>query len=96
MKTRKKSGRNAAQIVDVDAQSSHASVVPLHGPAKPKKQRRQSKVTAMPAGQAVTLTREQIEERARALWLESGCLPGRDDANWHEAEAQLKAELGGN
>ena len=96
MKARKKSGRNAAQIVDVEDRPSHASVVPLHGPAKPKKQRRQSKVATIPAGQAVTLTRDQIEERARALWLESGCLPGRDDANWHEAEAQLKAELGKN
>lgn len=42
---------------------------------------------------ALRLTHEQIAERARALWLASGCLPGRDEQNWLEAEAQLKAEL---
>jgi hypothetical protein len=39
------------------------------------------------------LTHEQVAERARALWLASGCLPGRDVQNWWEAEAQLRAEL---
>ena len=39
------------------------------------------------------LTHEQIAERARSLWLASGCLPGRDEQNWLQAEAQLKAEL---
>ncbi len=42
---------------------------------------------------ATRLTHEQIAERARALWLASGCLAGRDEQNWLEAEAQLKAEL---
>jgi hypothetical protein len=39
------------------------------------------------------LTHEQIAERAEAIWQASGCLPGRDERNWCEAEAQLKAEL---
>ncbi len=39
------------------------------------------------------LTHEQVAERAEALWLASGCLPGRDEQNWLEAEAQLQAEL---
>ncbi len=38
-------------------------------------------------------THEQIAERARAIWMQHGCTPGRDQANWHEAEAQLRAEL---
>ena len=41
----------------------------------------------------VPLTHEQIAERAKTLWLASGCRPGRDEQNWLEAEAQLKAEL---
>ncbi len=41
----------------------------------------------------VPLTHEQIAERARALWLASGCRSGRDEQNWLEAEAQLRAEL---
>lgn len=53
--------------------------------------------TVVPLGKAAgtepRLTHEQIAERARSLWLASGCLPGRDVQNWLEAEAQLKAEL---
>lgn len=40
-----------------------------------------------------SLTHERVAERARALWLASGCAPGRDDQNWWEAEAQLRAEV---
>ena len=43
----------------------------------------------------VTLTHEQIAQRAEHIWRQGGCLPGRDEQNWKEAEAQLKAELGG-
>jgi hypothetical protein len=39
-------------------------------------------------------TQEQIAERAHAIWLQHGCDASRDQANWLEAEAQLKAELG--
>jgi hypothetical protein len=44
-------------------------------------------------GQTSLLTHERVAERARALWLASGCVPGRDEQNWREAEARLKAEL---
>ena len=39
-------------------------------------------------------TQEQIAERAHAIWIQNGRRPGRDQANWLEAEAQLRAELG--
>jgi hypothetical protein len=42
---------------------------------------------------AVSLTHDRVAERAKVLCLASGCTPGRDEQNWHEAEAQLKAEL---
>ena len=42
---------------------------------------------------AVMLTHEQIAQRAEHIWRQSGCLPGRDEQNWQEAEAQLRAEL---
>ena len=45
---------------------------------------------------AVTLTHEQIAQRAEHLWRQGGCLPGRDEQNLQKAEAQLKAELGVN
>jgi hypothetical protein len=40
------------------------------------------------------LTHQQIEERAREIWRQKGCPVGQDEKNWHEAEAQLKMELG--
>jgi len=54
------------------------------------KQPQQTKSTSRPA---VKLTYEQIAQRAEHIWRQEGCLPGRDDQNWREAEAQLKAEL---
>jgi hypothetical protein len=36
---------------------------------------------------------EQIKERARAIWIQNGWLEGQDKADWHEAEAQLKAAV---
>lgn len=45
---------------------------------------------------AVTLTYEQIAQRAEHIWRQGGCLPGRDEQDWLEAEAQLKAELDAN
>ena len=43
---------------------------------------------------APELNHEQIVERAKKIWQNRGCVPGFDDQNWHEAERQLKAELG--
>ena len=39
---------------------------------------------------------EQIAARAKAIWEQRGRLPGQDLANWYEAEAHLKAEMGMN
>lgn len=48
---------------------------------------RQAKTPASP-------TFEQIAERAKRLWQQRGCPSGQDDKNWHDAESQLKQELG--
>jgi len=40
----------------------------------------------------VELTHDLIAQRAYQIWLSNGCVPGRDDANWQEAVAQLQAE----
>jgi len=58
----------------------------------PKDQACGSKVN--PAEPATAMTHEQIAERARLIWQSRGCRPGEDERNWHEAETQLKAELG--
>ena len=44
----------------------------------------QSKVDLLP--------KEQIERRAYALYLESGCVDGRDVENWLTAEEELRNE----
>ena len=44
--------------------------------------------------QIVTLSHEQIAERAKTLWMNQGCPFGQDEQNWFEAESQLKQELG--
>ena len=55
---------------------------------------RGTKTSQRKSGPAVTLTHEKIAQRAEHIWRQTGCLPGHDEQNWHEAEAQLKAELG--
>ena len=38
------------------------------------------------------VSHEQITERAKALWTQHGCVAGQDQADWYEAEAQLRTE----
>lgn len=42
---------------------------------------------------AIRLTKDQIAQRAWAIWQAKGCSPGQDEQNWHEAEVQLRTEL---
>lgn len=53
----------------------------------------QQKQTILTTAPAARPTYEQIAQRAEHIWRQGGCLPGRDEQNWNEAEAQLKAEL---
>ena len=39
-------------------------------------------------------THEQIAQRANDIWRASGCPWGEAEKHWHEAERQLKQELG--
>ena len=43
---------------------------------------------------ATALTHERIAERAWTIWQSRGCRPDEDERNWHEAETQLRTELG--
>ena len=43
---------------------------------------------------SVTLTHDQIADRARAIWEQRGRPQGEDEKIWHEAEDQLKREIG--
>ena len=37
---------------------------------------------------------QRIQSKAYDLYLQGGCVPGRDQENWLEAERLVKAELG--
>jgi hypothetical protein len=43
---------------------------------------------------SVSLTHDQIADRARAIWEQRGHPQGEDEKIWHEAEAELKREIG--
>jgi len=42
----------------------------------------------------LTLTHDQIADRARQIWEQRGRPDGEDERNWREAERQLKKEMG--
>lgn len=43
---------------------------------------------------SVSLTHDQTADRARAIWEQRGRPQGEDERIWHEAEDQLKREIG--
>jgi hypothetical protein len=64
--------------------------------ASSKKKSREPKVSSKTksARPATSPTHEQIAQRAQAIWHRRGRPAGQDEQNWHEAEAELRAELG--
>ncbi len=49
---------------------------------------------AMGEASTMTLTHDQIANRARAIWERRGRPQGQDDKIWHAAEDELKQEMG--
>lgn len=82
------------RTADNDAQASSKNVTPLRGAHAEKTKQNTSLLKVRPAVPAVVLTHDLIAERARVIWLERGCAVNRDEENWRDAEAQLKAERG--
>jgi hypothetical protein len=93
MKTYRKAHDNAARTADNDVQASSTDIMPLRSENTEKTKRDASTVKLRPALQAVVLSHDLIAERAWALWLERGCMPGQAEQNWHEAESLLRTEL---
>ncbi len=80
--------KDAATGVGSGAKGS-ASIV-----ATPRSGKRAQSTRAHKRESPVRLTHEQIEERAKLIWKQRGCVPGEDERNWYEAETQLKREFG--
>ena len=79
---------------DNNVQASSKNVIPLRGANAEKMKQDTSILRLRPALQAIVLTHDLIAERAKTIWLERGRSVNRDEENWREAEAQLKAEMG--
>ena len=82
------------RTADNNVQASSKNIIPLRGANSEKTKQDTSILKLRPALQAVVLTHDLIAERARTIWLERGRSVNRDEENWREAEAQLKAEMG--
>ncbi len=82
------------RTADNEVQASSRNVIPLRGANTQKMKQDTAILRLRPAVQAVVLTHDLIAERAKTIWLERGRSSNRDEENWREAEAQLKAELG--
>ena len=78
------------RAIDSEHRTSGVNVVSLHA-ARTGKGRQGS--AGVKAASSPTPTHEQIAERAEAIWRQRGCVPGKDEQNWYEAEAQLRREL---
>ncbi len=82
------------RTADNNVQASSKNIIPLRGANAEKTKQDTSILKLRPALQAVVLTHDLIAERAKTIWRERGCSVNRDEENWREAEAQLKAEMG--
>jgi hypothetical protein len=82
------------RTADNNVQASSRNVIPLRGANSEKMKQDTTILKLRPALQAVVLTHDLIAARARTIWLQRGRSVNRDEENWREAEAQLKAEMG--
>lgn len=83
----KKGTRSSTTKAAKTAKTKQTKSTPRAGGAAKSKSRKASKP-------APTLSYEQIAARAEQIWREKGCPAGHDEQNWHEAERQLREELG--
>jgi len=94
MKTNRRTAKkDAVQTIDKSA-GGPAGVTALRSTGGKKGKRTSSSSPAGASTRGGRPTYEQVAERARAIWQERGCIPGQDERNWLEAEAELRRELG--
>jgi len=67
---------------------------PSRGEETPQGRSMEAEETGGTATATLSITHEQIAERARLIWEERGRPYGEDERNWREAERQLKKEFG--
>ena len=95
MKTAKTEKKGVTQTSNSNARSSSAEALrPNSGNTEKRGTSKQASCGLDPPVAPLIATRshEQITERAKALWAQHGCVAGQDQADWYEAEAQLRTE----
>ncbi len=95
MKTDRTEKKGITQILGSNARPGVAEA--LRPNAGIGKKRGESEQSARGSDAHVTslipaATHEQIAERAKAIWVQGGRVGGQDQADWYEAEAQLRAQ----
>lgn len=91
---RGKRGKGSTAETMTGKSKSGGKVVPLVTTGKRNTKATPTGSTSKSARPAAIPTHKQIAERAETIWRKRGCVAGQDEQNWHEAEAQLRAELG--
>ena len=96
---KKKVSKQAEAAIDDTA--APESVVDVQQTVKKTKSPRKStskkttkKKSSKSPARTAELTHDMIAARAFEVWVRKGRPLGQDDANWREAEAELKEELG--
>ena len=86
-KTNRKTGTSTvSKRPESHEHSKSTAVVSRPGPSETKHPSERISKASSP-------TYQQIADRAKEIWRRKGCPAGQDDANWFEAEAQLKREF---
>jgi len=89
MKSSRTENKGYSQTSSSSRSSTTEALRPnLAGSQKSSKSSQATQVTPL----RVVPTHEQIAERAKAIWDHRGHRQGQDQADWFEAEAQLRAE----
>jgi len=88
MKTAKTSRKTSTAKVVPLTNPKNSGVQAASKPANTRKAKAQAK-----SNRSLTLTHDQIAQRAKQIWERNGRLPGHDEQNWLEAERELRAEL---
>lgn len=73
--------------------TSSKSAVKAEKKVAPKKAVAEKKAPAKKvAAKESSISKEAISQRATEIYIESGCIPGRDFENWIQAERELKGK----
>lgn len=87
-----KASEQVKATVAAEANARRTNPGPVKGATKGKNSRTPDRPQARPEA-TITISQDEIAERAYLLWLAKGRPQGQDETNWLEAEAELVGSL---